>query len=214
MSRETLVSLLELMVPAAPLLLLFFKSVREWLHRLYKRLRPHSMEDISNKLDRVLHEVLPNNGGSMRDEMRRAFEMVKTTLSSSTEGQLELDSEGNLIWANEPFTRWTGRSVAQLQGRGFLTTILDADQGPFQIRLENAVKHQLEFTQDCRMRGVDANDFVHGGFAIFNAEWRLIVVRDPKTGVRIGYSGSVCRVRADHPNAAMPGRAVYQDDGA
>lgn len=128
--------------------------------------------DIS--LKRVLHEVSPNGGSSMRDAVNTTRDTAKRTemalaiFINSTRAQwdgmgmfgvFEADAEGNHIYTNSIYQKWTNRSDHELGGIGWVNTIAFADRDMVRREWQSCIQDTREFVLNYRMRDVAGHEF-------------------------------------------------------
>ncbi len=219
MTREEIMTLIAVSAPIVlPLLLQRVRALymAGW-RRLLDRIRHGSplYQEVKKQgvmLRVIHHEVLPNGQKSMRDAINRIETssshnnaMLMATFSSSDEAQFLTDPNGKLTWANEAFQQWSGKSLPQLAGRGWLSVVTEQDQHRFQLAFDRAIADGREFRGRCFMRMVSVpTDTSPAGVRYIETDWRIREVKDLLEGkTLIGYSGNVRRRHATGEQPAV-----------
>lgn len=116
-------------------------------HRAKRRERT-TFSQITSDVRRILEQVFPNGGGSMRDclnrmeeqqlidgEMRRAYQQhVQVPF-------WEADPQGCILWSNGAFAKLLGLATEDLKGHGWMGMIHEADLYEVQHRISATVNH-------------------------------------------------------------------------
>jgi PAS domain S-box-containing protein len=115
------------------------------------------------QLTRVVKEVLPNGGSSLRDAVSRVenasvehgayLRVLAGTMRANLDSDpvralFETDAHGANLWVNKTYLRWVNRSAAEMQGWGWLAAIADRDRVRVRTEWESAVEERRQF--NCR----------------------------------------------------------------
>lgn len=111
--------------------------------------------EIILKLDKVLAELAPNGGGSLRDAIDRIAskqesdnQIRNAVLLNYHDAVFKADENGHYTWVNRTFSNLVNRDREDLLGIGWMKAIKDS------IRLQvvddwlSAVRHRREFEMD------------------------------------------------------------------
>jgi PAS domain-containing protein len=122
----------------------------------------------------VLHEVRPNGGSSLRDAVNttrdtaKRTEVALTLFINSTRAQwdgmgmfgvFECDANGNHVYTNATYQKWTNRSDKELGGTGWINAIVFADRDMVRREWESCIEDMREFVLNYRMRDVAGHEF-------------------------------------------------------
>jgi PAS domain S-box-containing protein len=108
---------------------------------------------------RLLDEVSPNAGSSMRDAVDRIEARVETVdertahmsaiqtaqIDGATHGIVFADLDGKLVKANRTYRRWVGKETEELLGDGWMQAISPADLIPLRSGWADAVERQIDY---------------------------------------------------------------------
>lgn len=98
----------------------------------------HGVKRVShglNAVDRLVKEVLPNGGGSLRDTLNRVEvnqsvdrAMLRGIAATSNEPIFQSDNNGLCTWANERWCQLTGMDIADALGEGWINAVHQDDR--------------------------------------------------------------------------------------
>lgn len=165
-------------------------TIRGVLRLLFRAHRiEHDLTQIGNKLDFLVKELTPNGGGSMRDAITRIDNMMtvneqrqRAALTITREALMEVDAQGNCIWANQTYLQLTGRPLDEILGRGWVNTISSVERETVMEEFDNALDEGREFEYEYTIS-------IHGKDRARVAE-RTTRLRDRKGSI-VGYIRSV-----------------------
>ena len=82
------------------------------------------------KIDKILYEMSPNSGSSLKDTINRVESRQRALLdiNESEVGIFETDTKGMCVWVNRKYCRIAGRSLDEMLGTGWLNTIHHTDK--------------------------------------------------------------------------------------
>lgn len=142
---------------------------------------------VSGMAKRVQEAVLPNGGGSIPDELKRmstqhaAFgeqisvigKKVDSIANTQRANQnanprvatFETDDKGRCTYANRTYLRWTGLSLAEVLGWGWLNAIHPDYQARVRGHWDSAVADSRRFQERYKMVHVDGSAFEVDGTA-------------------------------------------------
>lgn len=113
-----------------------WKRWQGWLHRNHKdrRIIDKDFPKLMDSMDKVLAELEPNHGTSMRDAINR-IEALVVKSDRTAEAWLNLDNRpmymtdesGDMTWCNRAYVTLHGRPKEDLLGMGFMSTIAKHD---------------------------------------------------------------------------------------
>ncbi len=151
-------------------------------------------EDLAESVETIKTEITTNGGGSLKDVVCKLgdtcsrMEITQKIIEQRTKAALhynhsalfETDSQGRVVWSNEPFYDMTGQSLDDIKGYDWLTYVHEAERdecfAEFQSCLEMNRKFQKE-TKTCdnkaiRMLGFPykLNEDEQGGFLVSVSE--------------------------------------------
>jgi PAS domain S-box-containing protein len=177
-----------------------------------EKLRPYfaglaSLDVICADLAAIKHELLPNGGGSFRDEFREQARenrmqgaILRASLDFSDAAMFQADATGEFRWVSATLQGWVGRSFSHLLRRGWLTSVADEDRERVRAGWEAALRDQREY---------------RGQYTLISDTGERIPVEcvarpvcDPATGVLHRYLGHIRRRSSAITSAWLP------DDGA
>ncbi len=161
------------------------------------------MSQMEIVLQRVLGEVMPNGGSSLRDAVTTTLatakrtELALTIFINSTRAQwdgmgmfavFEADAEGNNIYANTTYRKWTNRSGAEISGTGWINAIAFDDRAKVRIEWDSCIKDSREFVMNYRMQDAGGNKFC--------VTCTASPVREPVSGPVVKWVGVIRRLTA------------------
>lgn len=96
-----------------------------------------TMDQVLTNSEYIHRELKPNGGGSLRDAVNRIDQRVDKIDERQQRAELRLAAlnmsaphaifetnlEGKCVWVNRTFCRWSGRTVAEFMGSGWLNTV-------------------------------------------------------------------------------------------
>ncbi len=199
----------------AALLLLVFKSVRTWLHTmgasLWHAYRSRTAKAqieklivtcnglattlavIGATLEEVRHQVFPNQGGALPDQIQRNHTIALAVATAGTkDGCFTCNEQGNVDFVNSVLELWTNKDRRELAGRGLGSTIRVADQHEFRQAWDYSIATGNDFRGDFHMRFVDRDT---GEYRHVKTEWFMEPVQNT-AGATIAWAG---HVRRSHP---------------
>jgi PAS domain-containing protein len=112
------------------------------------------------RLARVMKEVLPNGGSSLRDAVGRIetsvsdqaqyLRVMAGTMRANLDSDpyralFETDADGSNLWVNKTYLRWVNRSVQEMLGWGWLACVADADRERVRDEWLSCVKERRQF---------------------------------------------------------------------
>lgn len=182
---------------AAALAFTVLRWVLPWSRKVIKDIKAlvaalTTLDAIVVTLAKIEHEVLPNNGGSMRDEIRalgRDSRMqgarIDAIMDFGPSAIFEADETGKYVLINATFQLWLGRATKNLLGNGWLTSV-DADDRE-RVRGEwfAAVRDQREYRNHYAM--------VSDSGMRIDVECTARPITDPSTGDLLRYHGQIRR---------------------
>lgn len=111
--------------------------------------------EIVSKLDKLISEVSPNGGGSMRDAINRIEanqitieERVKILLLDSSDMIWESDVAGNWIWANQTLLNKIDANLSDVAGHGWIVAVPELQRERVVREWERAIADKREFRLD------------------------------------------------------------------
>lgn len=111
--------------------------------------------DITEKLDSIMLQLVPNGGSSIKDSLDRIEDkqhffgsFIKTQLNTHSKALFEADAVGNCTWVNRPHSRMTGFRVDEVMGDGWINVIAPECRERFGAKWEAAVAVGREFDED------------------------------------------------------------------
>lgn len=164
----------------------------------------------STKLNILMHEVLPNNGGSLRDavdnlglEGRRHRAKLSARTELKDRGQFEFRPDGNVDWTNEALRLYVGQSENVTNGRHWTAMFDRADRDRLAHELEQITFERASARIHTKLRRVTpAADTGGGRVELLDVELSISVVPDP-ADLRNVLCYSVT-VRKTHPTGPQP----------
>lgn len=104
-------------------------------------------------LTTIANEFKPNGGSTLRDALDRIeitvarnASMATVVLQEATDAIFVTDGNGNCTWVNDTYSQWTGLSVDQASGKGWLSAISMDDREKVHEEWEAAVRDRVNFT--------------------------------------------------------------------
>jgi PAS domain-containing protein len=112
------------------------------------------------RLQRVMKEVMPNGGSSLRDAVTRIevsvgdqsqyLRVMAGTMRANLDSDpyralFETDAHGANLWVNKTYLRWVNRSVQEMLGWGWLACVCDADRERVRDEWLQSVKERRQF---------------------------------------------------------------------
>lgn len=160
-----------------------------------KVLRPASkfmskQEEALGSIETIKHEITTNAGGSLKDavcgltgaceRIERSQKVIeqrsRASLHYSSTALFETDSDGKLVWTNEPFYDLTGLTLTDIEGFDWLVYIHEDEREEFLNEFESCLSMNRRFSRSARtfddknvrMLGFPyrINEKEHGGFLI------------------------------------------------
>lgn len=108
--------------------------------------------EIISKLDKLVAEVSPNGGASMRDAINRieatqirTEERVRILLLDSNDGIWESDANGMCIWANRTLLNLMDLEIHEVTGNGWIAAIQESERNRVVTEWRHAVEDKREF---------------------------------------------------------------------
>lgn len=147
------------------------------------------MTELPAKVDKIVKEVSPNSGTSMKDvvnriEFRQILQEQKAHayVSHSPVAFYETDLEGNCTWANKAYLRLLERSEDEIVGKGWISAIHQEDKADVITVWESAIADKREYSFDYRM--------VSSSGKVIPLHGEAFPLRDP-AGKVLGYVGTI-----------------------
>lgn len=158
------------------------------------------------RLETALKELRPNGGSSLRDvvdqiakrlehleegqaylsrtvEANRALQTAYMSLATGEHQALfHADAEGNCVWVDATFIHWTGRSLAQVEGYGWISMIAETDRERVIEQWRMSVGHGADFRCEYLLLRYDG--------ARLPVVGRAIAMHGPKREL-VGYLGTI-----------------------
>lgn len=112
------------------------------------------------RLQRVMKEVMPNGGSSLRDAVGRIevsvadqaqyLRVMAGTMRANLDSDpyralFETDADGANLWVNKTYLRWVNRSMQELLGWGWLACISDSDRERVREEWLSCVRERRQF---------------------------------------------------------------------
>lgn len=111
-----------------------------------------ALDSLNKKLEAVLYELRPNSGSSIKDTIDRIdihlsvnVQRQRAMMANLADAVLETDGEGNCLWANSTYLRMVGRSLEEVQGKGWVNNILSAEREKVMEEWNTALSESREF---------------------------------------------------------------------
>lgn len=159
------------------------------------------MTEVIAKLDQVVHEVTPNSGGSMRDEVRGLRATLRAHGEASAQGLFETNGRGECLWSNSTYLRWTHTSLQQTLGYGWVNCIAESDRERIREAWDAAVEEKREFRGRYAMVDSVGNEFGVD-----------CIARPVRTGAADEITGWVGTIRRRMPTGQQPALREYVDE--
>lgn len=148
----------------------------------------NSFECIQQKLDSLVAELRPNGGKSLRDLVEKINEnttynreYVRATLDNDFQMIYETDSNGEYLWVNNTYARYTNKQIDDLLGYGWLNSVCADCRSKVRNEWESSIEEHRDFNMEYDIIG-------------FNNE-KLKVVSNAKpiklSGIIKGYYGTI-----------------------
>ncbi len=110
---------------------------------------------ITEKLDTIMLQLVPDGGSSIRDSLDRIEDkqhffgsFLKTQLNAHPKALFETDCVGRWTWVNRPHSRLTGFQTAEVMGDGWVNLVAPECRGRVQIKWAAAIEAGREFDED------------------------------------------------------------------
>lgn len=144
------------------------------------------LDAMNGKLGIISAQVMPNGGSSLADSVKRVEEglqgVTKTVSAMSLtmrvrddsdprRGTFEADQHGLLVDCNKTYLRWTGRTLQEMFGWGWINAVHHDDRERVRDEWQQAI-------EDCRLSGLR--------FRLVNLEGDCITVESTATPVPEG----------------------------
>lgn len=107
--------------------------------------------ELDGKVELIVHELGNNGGASLRDSVDRIEHLVmigerrnRALLQDASNGILEMDQDGGVVWVNRTYLRWAGRSLEEFKGDGWVNSIDPTDRQRLEREWQAAVKSQRD----------------------------------------------------------------------
>lgn len=123
--------------------------------------------EVDEKLTKVLKEVLPNGGTSLRDSINRT-ETAVTVLINTTRAQwdamgmfaiFEADADGEYKYVNNEFQRWVNHTEGEMLGYGWVNCLAAQDRDRVRAEWESCLEDVRVFFLEFRLRRADGVEF-------------------------------------------------------
>lgn len=138
--------------------------------------------DIYNSLEYIKHELSPNGSGSIRDAVDRieakliiSEQRYKLLTMDSPFGVFETDARGDFLHVNRTYCRWAKCSNTDLEGKGWVNYLANAERQHVFQEWMAAVHQEREFTSNFSLTPAESPSFtVHcNAFPMFDGKDKL-----------------------------------------
>lgn len=150
-----------------------------------------NISKILNSIEGIKLQLEPNGGGSMRDAIDRIEARIITheqrqrlVLMDSPIAIFETDANGGCVYVNRTYSRWTGRSLEDLQGMGWINVISLENRDEVMKEWNKALKQIREFSMAYNMVTINGESIriQCNAFPMFDSKknltgWLGIVIR-------------------------------------
>lgn len=156
-----------------------------------KKIKCHfrKMIELPEKVDRIVKEVSPNSGTSMKDvvnriEFRQILHEQKAHayVSHAPVAFYETDVNGDCNWVNKAYLRLLEKSEDEVLGKGWITALHPEDKVQTVAIWESSIVDKREFSHDYRM--------ISSSGKIIALHGEAFPLRDP-SGKVLGYVGTI-----------------------
>jgi PAS domain S-box-containing protein len=130
-----------------------FRCVWENLKFMYNA--KQTQEHITEKLDTIMLQLVPNGGTSIRDSLDRIEDkqhffgsFLKTQLNTHAKGMFETNAAGQWTWVNRPHSRLTGFQPGEVMGDGWINVVAPECRSRVEAKWEAAIEAGREFDEN------------------------------------------------------------------
>lgn len=118
---------------------------------------------LSDDIGGIKKELTPNGGSSVKDQVKQAAQnsvlvlgMIRAREDTDDEsGSFQTSVDGAWVWASRSTLRWSGRSMLELIGQGWLTAVHPEDRADVRHEWHTAVEDRREFDHTYRYLAPD-----------------------------------------------------------
>lgn len=117
---------------------------------------------ISSKINSLLEIIQPNGGTSLIDTINRIESKItkseqreRAILQETPIPMFETNNHGECTWINKSYQVMSGKSVEEISGNGWQTTISEIDRKRVSDEWESAIKNQRDFDLSYIMKNTD-----------------------------------------------------------
>lgn len=145
-----------------------WKPVKRWLSAVGAFFKGMSkVGDMDDKINKVLKEVLPNGGSSLRDSINRT-ETAVTVLINTTRAQwdalgmfgiFEANAQGEYRYVNNELQRWVNHTEAEMLGYGWVNSVALSDRERVRNEWDSCMEDARTFMMDFLLRRADGSEF-------------------------------------------------------
>lgn len=143
---------------------------------------------IQEKLDSLVAELRPNGGKSLRDLVEKINEnttynreYVRASLDNDLQIIYETDANGEYLWVNQTYSRYTGKQTEDLLGYGWLNSVCTDCRSRVRNEWESSIEEHRDFNMEYDIIGYD------------NEKIRVLSIAKPikLSGTIKGYYGTI-----------------------
>lgn len=133
------------------------KNLEKSLNFVEKELRPNAGGSIKDKIDSLEKSVLFLKESSLENRsiilstLKRLDERQHILLNDHECGVFETDAGGHCVWINKKYEEMTGKTLAQMHGSGWRSTIHEADLPRIIDLWEAALREKSYLEYRCRV---------------------------------------------------------------
>ena len=137
-----------------------FRPIKRYINR-----KAAENREKAEKINRILKELSPNGGASLRDVINRIEHntirlenrfRAYVDLSNET-GVFESDAEGKCVFANKVLCDYLGLHPEQVMGNGWINGVFGADRQKVWDEWKSAVEQRRDFNMEHRLHNDQAN---------------------------------------------------------
>lgn len=119
---------------------------------------------IQQKLDSLVSELRPNGGKSLRDLVEKINEnttynreYVRATLDNDMQMIFETNANGEIVWVNSTYGRYTGKQTTDLLDNGWLDTVSNDQRSKVREEWQLSVEEHRDINLDYNMVSYDGS---------------------------------------------------------
>lgn len=112
-------------------------------------------EELSDKLDLIMSQLVPNGGSSIKDSLDRIEDkqeffgsFLKAQMNVNAKALFEADRTGRCTWVNRPHSRLTGFQTSEVMGDGWINVVAPECRTRVAEQWRRAVEQEREFDED------------------------------------------------------------------